>query len=150
MLKRMVHSYHYTFKALKRDSGTMRACPQYRNIRYSDYGLRGTYTKWIRVTRERETVMQCAPTQIKSSPFQSSMPNRTLSAQTSSTSFFQEVVLRRENKAIPVTGCGDPFCCVALWLPHFLDNRLTDGGEVVSLTRRPPFTRRKIPGTLFC
>jgi hypothetical protein len=24
-------------------------------------------------------------------------------------------------------------------LPHFLDNRLTDGGEVVSLTRRPPF-----------
>jgi hypothetical protein len=27
-------------------------------------------------------------------------------------------------------------------LPHFLDNRLTDGGEVVSLTRRPPFTPR--------
>jgi hypothetical protein len=26
---------------------------------------------------------------------------------------------------------------------HFLDNRLTDGGEVVSLTRRPP-------GTHFC
>jgi hypothetical protein len=25
-------------------------------------------------------------------------------------------------------------------LPHFLDNRLTDGGEVVSLTSRPPFT----------
>jgi hypothetical protein len=25
-------------------------------------------------------------------------------------------------------------------IPHFLDNRLTDGGEVVSLTRRPPFT----------
>jgi hypothetical protein len=25
-------------------------------------------------------------------------------------------------------------------LPHFLENRLTDGGEVVSLTRRPPFT----------
>jgi hypothetical protein len=25
-------------------------------------------------------------------------------------------------------------------LQHFLDNRLTDGGEVVSLTRRPPFT----------
>jgi hypothetical protein len=22
--------------------------------------------------------------------------------------------------------------------PHFLDNRFTDGGEVVSLTRRPP------------
>jgi hypothetical protein len=24
--------------------------------------------------------------------------------------------------------------------PHFLDNRLTDDGEVVSLTRRLPFT----------
>jgi hypothetical protein len=32
--------------------------------------------------------------------------------------------------------------------PHFLDNRLTDGGEVVTLTRRPPFTTRKIPGTV--
>jgi hypothetical protein len=34
--------------------------------------------------------------------------------------------------------------------PHFLDNRLTDGGEVVNLTPRPPFTPRKIPGTHFC
>jgi hypothetical protein len=25
-------------------------------------------------------------------------------------------------------------------LPHYLDNRLIDGGKVVSLTRRPPFT----------
>jgi hypothetical protein len=25
----------------------------------------------------------------------------------------------------------------------FLDSRLTDGGEVVSLTRRPPFTPQK-------
>jgi hypothetical protein len=25
-------------------------------------------------------------------------------------------------------------------LPHFLDNRLKDGGEVVSLTGRPTFT----------
>jgi hypothetical protein len=32
-------------------------------------------------------------------------------------------------------------------LPHFLDNGLTDGGEVVSLTCWPPFTPRKIPGT---
>jgi hypothetical protein len=31
-----------------------------------------------------------------------------------------------------------------------LDNRLTDGGEFVSLTRQPPFTPRKIPGNLFC
>jgi hypothetical protein len=35
-------------------------------------------------------------------------------------------------------------------LPLFLDNRLTDGGEVVSLTRRPPFTPRKTRGTNFC
>jgi hypothetical protein len=25
-------------------------------------------------------------------------------------------------------------------LPHFLENRLTDSSEVVSLTHRPPFT----------
>jgi hypothetical protein len=31
-----------------------------------------------------------------------------------------------------------------------LDNRLTDGGEVISLTRWPPFAPRKIPGTHFC
>jgi hypothetical protein len=35
-------------------------------------------------------------------------------------------------------------------LPHFLDNRLTDGGEAVSLTHLSPFTPRKIPGTHFC
>jgi hypothetical protein len=29
-------------------------------------------------------------------------------------------------------------------LPHFLDHRLTDGGEVVSLTRQLFFTPRKI------
>jgi hypothetical protein len=33
-------------------------------------------------------------------------------------------------------------------LPHFLDTRLTDGGEIVGLTRLPLFTLRKIPGTL--
>jgi hypothetical protein len=29
-------------------------------------------------------------------------------------------------------------------LPHFLDSRLTDGGEVISLTHRLLFTPRKI------
>jgi hypothetical protein len=43
-------------------------------------------------------------------------------------------------KAIPVTGRGDPYGCETSRLPHFLNNRLTDGGEVVSLTRRPLFT----------
>jgi hypothetical protein len=28
-------------------------------------------------------------------------------------------------------------------LPHFLDSRLADGGEVVSLTRPPPFTSQE-------
>jgi hypothetical protein len=37
-----------------------------------------------------------------------------------------------------------------LRLPRFLDNRLTYGGEVVSLKRRPSFTPRYIPGTHFC
>jgi hypothetical protein len=32
----------------------------------------------------------------------------------------------------------------------FSDICLTDCGKVVSFTRRPPFTPRKIPGTHFC
>jgi hypothetical protein len=43
-------------------------------------------------------------------------------------------------KAIPVTGRGGPYGCETSRIPHFLDNRLTDGGKVVSLRRRPPFT----------
>jgi hypothetical protein len=53
----------------------------------------------------------------------------------------------KKGKAIPVTGRKGPQGCETSMLPHFLDIRLTDGGEVVSLTRRPPFTPRKIPGT---
>jgi hypothetical protein len=34
-------------------------------------------------------------------------------------------------------------------LPYFVDSEITDGGEVVSLLRRPLFTPRKIPGTHF-
>jgi hypothetical protein len=36
-----------------------------------------------------------------------------------------------------VTGRGGPYGCETSRLLFFLDNRLTDGGEVVSLTRRP-------------
>jgi hypothetical protein len=53
-------------------------------------------------------------------------------------------------KAIPVTGPEGPQGCETSRLPHIQDNPLTDGGEVVSPTRRPPFTPRKIPGTHFC
>jgi hypothetical protein len=55
--------------------------------------------------------------------------------------------LEPHGKTIPVTGCGDPQGCEISRLPHFLDNQLTDGGTVVSLTRWPPFTSRTISGT---
>jgi hypothetical protein len=35
-------------------------------------------------------------------------------------------------------------------LPHFLDNRLTDGGDVVSIMRRPRFIPRKMCAAHFC
>jgi hypothetical protein len=38
---------------------------------------------------------------------------------------------------MPVTGRGDPYGCETSRLPHLLDNRLTDGGAVVSLTSPP-------------
>jgi hypothetical protein len=44
-------------------------------------------------------------------------------------------------EGITVRGRGGPQGCETLRLPHCLDNRLTDGGEVVSLTRRPPLTQ---------
>jgi hypothetical protein len=45
-----------------------------------------------------------------------------------------------KGKAIPVTGLESPQDCETSRLPHFLDNRLTDCGKTVSLTRRQPFT----------
>jgi hypothetical protein len=48
-------------------------------------------------------------------------------------------------KFIHVTGGGGP--CETSRLPHFLDNRLIDGGEVVNLKRRSAaLYPRKIPG----
>jgi hypothetical protein len=52
--------------------------------------------------------------------------------------------------AIPVTGGGGPQGCETSRHPHFADSTLIDGGEVVSLTPRPPCTPKKIPGTHFC
>jgi hypothetical protein len=44
------------------------------------------------------------------------------------------------SKGIHATGRGGPEGCEMLRVPHFLDNQLTNGGKVVSLTRRLPFT----------
>jgi hypothetical protein len=58
--------------------------------------------------------------------------------------------LKGKGNAIPITGREGAYGCETSRLPHFLDSRLTDGSEVVSLTRRSPFTLSKIPGTHFC
>jgi hypothetical protein len=64
--------------------------------------------------------------------------------------FTREIRMIGKVKAIRVRGHGGPYGCETSRLPHFLDNQPTNGGEVISLTRRPPFTLRKIPGTHFC
>jgi hypothetical protein len=49
--------------------------------------------------------------------------------------------------------CNRSWRPMGLWdvkAPIFLHIRLTDGGEVVSLTCRPPFNPRNYPGTHFC
>jgi hypothetical protein len=48
--------------------------------------------------------------------------------------------VKKRGMAIPVTGHGGPEGCEMSRLLHFLDNRLTDGGEVVILTCRLPST----------
>jgi hypothetical protein len=45
-----------------------------------------------------------------------------------------------KSKAIPVTGHEGPQGCEMSRLPHLLDNQLTEGSKVVSLTCRPPIT----------
>jgi hypothetical protein len=56
--------------------------------------------------------------------------------------------------AIPVTGRGGLKGCEMLRIPHCLDSRLTDGGLVVSLKKRPRSTPQKYyfpaSGTHFC
>jgi hypothetical protein len=42
--------------------------------------------------------------------------------------------------AFPVTGRGDLYGCQMLRIPHCLDNRLTDGSKIGSLTRQPRST----------
>jgi hypothetical protein len=46
----------------------------------------------------------------------------------------------KTGKAIPVTDRGGPQGCDTSRMPRFSENRLRDGGEVVGLMRRPPYT----------
>jgi hypothetical protein len=50
-----------------------------------------------------------------------------------------------KGKSIPLTDHGGPYGCKWSKMSHFLDNRLTDGLEVVRFTYRPAFASRKIP-----
>jgi hypothetical protein len=47
-------------------------------------------------------------------------------------------ILKIKGKAIPVTGREGPQGCETWRLPHFLNNLLTDGSEVVSPTTLYP------------
>jgi hypothetical protein len=54
-----------------------------------------------------------------------------------------DIIYILKSNAFPVTGRGDPWSCEVLKILHCLGNRLTDGGEVVSLTRQTRTTPRK-------
>jgi hypothetical protein len=49
-------------------------------------------------------------------------------------------VARQNGKAIRLTGREGPYGCETSSFAHFVDNRFTDGGLVVSLKRQPPIT----------
>jgi hypothetical protein len=55
-----------------------------------------------------------------------------------------------KGKVFPVTGRWRPTGVREVEAPIFSDIWFTDGGQVVSPTRRPLFIPRKIPGTHFC
>jgi hypothetical protein len=61
-----------------------------------------------------------------------------------STVLLDYIFNERENIISSHYLCNRPWrpigLCETSRLPHFLDNRLTDGGKVVSLTLQPPFT----------
>jgi hypothetical protein len=53
---------------------------------------------------------------------------------------YGHLFVTKKGKYILVRGRGDTKVYERSRFPHFLDKRLTDGGKVVSPTRRPPFT----------
>jgi hypothetical protein len=57
----------------------------------------------------------------------------------------------KNRKAILVTGRAGPRGCETSRLSHFLDNRLTEGRDVIGLMHRPRSTPHKtFSGTDFC
>jgi hypothetical protein len=55
---------------------------------------------------------------------------------------FPDLYLSKKSEVNLVKVCGDLYGCEMSRIPHFIDSRLTDGGEV-SLTRRPRFTTQQ-------
>jgi hypothetical protein len=55
---------------------------------------------------------------------------------------------RKRGKAIPLTGRSGQQGCDTSRLPHLLENRVTDGGEVISIMRQPPFTPGRFLGLI--
>jgi hypothetical protein len=51
--------------------------------------------------------------------------------------YYYFLKLLKKDWSCPCKSREGPCCCETSRLPHFLDNRLTDGGDVVSVTRRP-------------
>jgi hypothetical protein len=56
-------------------------------------------------------------------------------------------VIRHLKEAIPLKGNGGPKDFETSRIPHFLDSRFTDDGEIGSLKLRPRFITRNIDGT---
>jgi hypothetical protein len=56
---------------------------------------------------------------------------------------------KEKGNSTPVSDLRITYVCETSELPHFLDNQLTDGGEVVRLTHWSRFAPRKIPSTHF-
>jgi hypothetical protein len=64
--------------------------------------------------------------------------------------FEENLRILEKYEVMTAIGRGGPYGCEKSRFPHFLDNWITDGGEVVSLTFRPPFTLRQISGPHLC
>jgi hypothetical protein len=46
--------------------------------------------------------------------------------------------VNKKGTVIPIMGCAGSWNCEISRFPHFIDNPLTDGGEVISLMSKLP------------